>query len=49
MKRTPSKMPPKFNSGFTLVELLLAITLMSILLASDLFRSARGIAVFTTW
>lgn len=32
MKRTPSKMPPKFNSGFTLVELLLAITLMSILL-----------------
>jgi general secretion pathway protein J len=32
MKRAPNKASPRFTSGFTLVELLLAITLMSILL-----------------
>ncbi len=32
MKRAPGKAPPRFIAGFTLVELLLAITLMSILL-----------------
>jgi general secretion pathway protein J len=33
MKRTLHKTPPRFATGFTLVELLLAVTLMSILLA----------------